>query len=367
MPSDLTNFICEKIFNVTAPFSITDDYSRHKMMIYVVITPGIFFTIILSFFALHEGEYQLLSINCVLIIFLAVLFCLTRADRYLRSIVFLITLVGVLFYMTLFTLGLGRNQSFVWYYCIPPITFFFYGRKGGFLISVSVMLISILIVLLQDYIPFYSPYPDGLLVRFFISYLFVTIISYMFELTRSQTKKELVATLEQLKEETIIDSLTQLYNRRYFDEVTSLIFRQNDGHTSIAYIMLDIDFFKQYNDTYGHQSGDVVLQEFSNVLKAQTKRSTDYAFRYGGEEFFIILTSVSLETAHQLTSSIISATEKMEIEHKKSQYRKITVSAGIAFIENIHNEDKWSYIKQADDMLYEAKKSGRNCYKMTKL
>ena len=187
-------------------------------------------------------------------------------------------------------------------------------------------------------------------------------ITYIYEITRYQTKTELEKTMMKLKQETIIDCLTQLNNRRYFDNIIDLIYRQSKGNDSVALIMADLDYFKQYNDNYGHIEGDIVLQKFAEVLRNNLRRNTDYAFRYGGEEFTLLLNYASEETAEKITSDIIKDTKKLNIPHKGSPFGIVTVSAGITFLRNISSSSKQDFIRSADEVLYKAKNSGRNCY-----
>ena len=123
---------------------------------------------------------------------------------------------------------------------------------------------------------------------------------------------------------------------------------------------MDIDYFKQYNDTYGHQAGDLALKKVSLMLKKKTSRASDFAFRLGGEEFGII-TILDKEKSIEFANSIKNEIENLQIEHKASKVSKyLTISIGIVSKKGdaITNSD--ILFKEADDCLYEAKKLGRN-------
>ena len=123
---------------------------------------------------------------------------------------------------------------------------------------------------------------------------------------------------------------------------------------------MDIDYFKQYNDTYGHQKGDSVLERVANVLKKKTSRASDFAFRLGGEEFGII-TTLDKEKAIEFATSIKNEIENLQIEHKASDISEhLTVSIGIVSKEGESITNSSLLYKEADDCLYEAKKLGRN-------
>lgn len=164
----------------------------------------------------------------------------------------------------------------------------------------------------------------------------------------------------------ITDQLTGLYNRRHFNDTFAIEIKRSIRQASLlSFIMLDIDFFKQYNDTYGHQDGDTVLSSFGNLLTKELKRSEDFAFRLGGEEFGIIYTTKTCEDARIISEDIRNAIENLKIEHKSSKVSNvITASLGMVCID-FSKESNYKYssdalYKLADDELYKAKESGRN-------
>jgi len=160
----------------------------------------------------------------------------------------------------------------------------------------------------------------------------------------------------------ITDELTKLYNRRFFNtKINEEINRAKREKNHLSFLILDIDYFKQYNDTYGHQKGDTVLEEVSKVLKHRTNRASDFAFRLGGEEFGI-LTTLDKEKAIEFANLIRQDIEDLKIENCGSTVCKyLTISIGLVSKESseIINSDK--LYKEADDNLYEAKRLGRNC------
>lgn len=159
----------------------------------------------------------------------------------------------------------------------------------------------------------------------------------------------------------ITDELTQLYNRRFFNKkILEEINRAKRENNSFSFLIMDIDYFKQYNDTYGHQKGDLALEKVAAVLKRRTSRGSDFAFRLGGEEFGII-TTLDKDKVIEFANLIKDEIENLQIEHKASKISKhLTISMGIVSKkgEDITNNDL--LYKEADDCLYEAKKLGRN-------
>ena len=165
--------------------------------------------------------------------------------------------------------------------------------------------------------------------------------------------------IEQLS---ITDELTKLYNRRFFNnKIEEEINRAKRENKTLCLLILDIDYFKQYNDTYGHQKGDFVLESVAKVLANKTNRASDFAFRIGGEEFAII-TSLEKDKTIEFAQLIKEDIENLKIEHKASEISKyVTISIGAVSKMAIEIKDSDELFKEADDNLYEAKKLGRNC------
>lgn len=159
----------------------------------------------------------------------------------------------------------------------------------------------------------------------------------------------------------ITDELTQLYNRRFFNKkIEEEINRAKRENNSFSFLIMDIDYFKQFNDTYGHQEGDIVLEKVANILRKRTSRASDFAFRLGGEEFGII-TTLDREKVIEFANLIKDEIEKLQIEHKRSKISKyLTVSIGIVSKEGESITNSNLLYKEADNCLYEAKKLGRN-------
>ncbi len=160
-----------------------------------------------------------------------------------------------------------------------------------------------------------------------------------------------------------LDGLTGVANRRQFDIHLKREWQRLLRETEpISVIMCDVDFFKAYNDTYGHQVGDECLKQIAKILENCAQRSTDLASRYGGEEFVIVLPNTGIKGALQVADRIQHQMRALEIEHKKSEVSDyVTLSLGVACEVPNHDRSPESLIKLADAALYEAKSQGRNC------
>jgi len=157
-----------------------------------------------------------------------------------------------------------------------------------------------------------------------------------------------------LKKQSTTDQLTKLYNRKYFDEtIENEMQRSSRYKTALSMVIADIDFFKKVNDTYGHIAGDNILEEFASIIKDNI-RSTDMAFRYGGEEFVILLPNTTAQEAKQLTKKL----RKIVNSHSFKEPKSITCSYGIS--EYKEKDTKEKFFKKADDALYFVKNNGRD-------
>lgn len=164
----------------------------------------------------------------------------------------------------------------------------------------------------------------------------------------------------------VTDQLTNLYNRRHFDDMLPIEVRRCIRQaTYLSFAMLDIDYFKEYNDTYGHQAGDNVLSRLGELLQNKLARAEDLIFRLGGEEFGLIFTSSNPESSKKIVENIRKAVIKLNIEHENSKVAKhLTVSIGLICVdcskEENQNLDEDIIYKLADDELYKAKSEGRD-------
>ncbi|QGQ98539.1 diguanylate cyclase [Paenibacillus psychroresistens] len=171
--------------------------------------------------------------------------------------------------------------------------------------------------------------------------------------------EEVNSVLQQLSS---IDGLTSIANRRYFDENLEREWRRAiRKKTELSLIMIDIDYFKSFNDTYGHLSGDECIKTVAQVLNSSVNRPGDLAARFGGEEFIVLLPDTELEGAMKVARSIRATVEALQIVHAGSLINDyVTVSLGVATISPGVEQTAKELVYAADQVLYEAKQNGRN-------
>jgi len=157
-----------------------------------------------------------------------------------------------------------------------------------------------------------------------------------------------------------VDGLTKLYTHRYFQEFLSEeIARAGRYKRPLSIIMSDIDHFKNFNDRYGHQTGDMVLENTARIFKASVRNKVDLVARYGGEEFIAVLPETDMKHAYIVAERLRKNIERAEYKGEKDEVLKVTASLGIASFP-VHSSEKIELIKKADTALYYAKENGRN-------
>jgi diguanylate cyclase (GGDEF)-like protein len=179
---------------------------------------------------------------------------------------------------------------------------------------------------------------------------------------QSELYTQLEKANQQLKQLAILDGLTSIANRRYFDLVLNNEWqRLAREQKSLSLILSDIDYFKNYNDTFGHQEGDRCLQQVAKILKQAVRRPADLVARYGGEEFAVILPNTNSQGALFVANIIRQALKRSKLPHPQSQVSAyVTLSIGTATIIPQSDRNESVLIKMADNALYLAKQQGRD-------
>jgi len=178
---------------------------------------------------------------------------------------------------------------------------------------------------------------------------------------------ELEQANAELKKLVNIDGLTGLANRRYLDKYLRVeIGRSMRNKHELSVVLCDVDFFKKYNDTYGHLKGDDCLKSVAKAMESTCKRSTDLVARYGGEEFVAILPDTSSENAAILAEQMRQAVESLNEQHSASDLGKVTISMGVYSALPKSKDESEKMLHKADEALYEAKQGGRNRVEISK-
>ena len=167
---------------------------------------------------------------------------------------------------------------------------------------------------------------------------------------------------DMLEKLSMYDGLTNIRNRRFFDETFEKTFSEiKRDKKSLAVLMIDIDFFKPYNDNYGHGQGDETLRKVAKALEKTIKRASDFVARYGGEEFVILLKDINKDGVEAVANNLLNAIRELKITHEFSKIENyVTVSIGVSYYNSSSDITKLELLLKADETLYNVKNSGRN-------
>ncbi|VXA82573.1 conserved hypothetical protein [Acinetobacter sp. 8I-beige] len=192
-----------------------------------------------------------------------------------------------------------------------------------------------------------------------------SLVGFMFDISeRKKQEQELETLKKQLEEYSYQDGLTGIANRRFFDDSYQREWLNAQREQQpLTIMLLDIDYFKQYNDYNGHILGDACLKQIAQILKKSVSRPRDLVARFGGEEFVLILPDTSQASAIEVVERILQSIRTADICHSSSPLdQRLSVSLGVKTIIPTQKNDKMAFLKEVDQNLYLAKEQGRNGY-----
>ena len=190
------------------------------------------------------------------------------------------------------------------------------------------------------------------------------LVGFMFDISeRKKTEQQLLDLQKELEALSYKDGLTGVANRRMFASILEMEWAHaRRSRQPLSLIMLDIDYFKQYNDRYGHVQGDQCLKQIGQVLTSAATRSRDFVARFGGEEFVLVLPETDEASAARIAERCRNLLFKEQIPHENSPVSQIlSVSIGVGTIVPTHADEPVAFIEAVDRRLYQAKGKGRNC------
>ena len=184
------------------------------------------------------------------------------------------------------------------------------------------------------------------------------------ELKPLKNNRDEIGTLGEFLNMTIIDQLTGIYNRRYMDgHLKKIIKSMARTNSNLSLLLIDVDYFKKYNDKYGHDAGDNCLRVVASTLSKCVSRESDFVARYGGEEFAVVLPNTDQKGLQLIAEKLLKRVRECNIPHKASHiadYVTISIGGTTGIVKHLQNAQ--DYIKAADKALYESKRNGRNRY-----
>lgn len=283
-----------------------------------------------------------------------------------------------LFWLCYLYMAAGIIHCFLLYFLDKYETFF---TNSGFIliimygclltaipIKVASVASFVLMVLLAIAMSLGS-YPAQDVVLHFVVYSFFIILCLFISRMCQNILIENFSLIKRLYNESVFDGMTQLFNRRHFDQQFKLLMqiaKRDNRH--IGLVFLDVDKFKQFNDSKGHLAADEVLKSISAELKKICRRDSDFAARYGGDEFVLVFYDINKESLNNKCLKIMDSIQALKIKHPNNPASSfVTISVGATLIHSTGNISCENSIKKADESLYVAKDRGRNGYHLTEL
>lgn len=363
---NLVNTIIEKIIG---PRDEATSILKYRQVViataYSIV--GMITALSMSFMNLYRGDSFIAEIDGGIALFLGIfLINIKRRTRIELTLRLGSLIIGGFYILLIYKRGFASNMH-LWFYTYPMIAISTTGSKEGRIHFIFYLTLLITLSVTKSTLGITELEPM-FFIRFLLSTTTVFVLSSYMERTSEEehealirSNNELEKTHQSLQELTIRDTLTELFNRRYLDDMLPLALSQSRRYSAeVSVLMIDVDYFKKYNDHYGHPKGDEILCKVARVLEGSTRRETDFVCRYGGEEFTIIMNKSSHSAVDRCAEKIIAGFRELNEPHIHGVEKRVTVSIGIATSDQSHKDSQETLIKRADAALYEAKKLGRN-------
>ena len=320
---------------------LNPDYLKHKVLKGLSLSIGIMIAIFIVI-NISAGAYFLAGIEVFLVLSCVFVYRQIKHDRLssLQSLIVPYCIVMIVIFGTYqrpFAEGI-----FLWTFIVPTLFYLLYGRKHGFVASLLIVLIQVIILDNKSDIELYSSFIVN--TNFALAYITVWVISHVYESNRENTQTKLQALA-------LTDSLTSANNRLAFKHQFN---REMKSSSALSIALIDLDYFKRVNDRYGHEAGDTVLKVFIEVVCRILDKSQ--VFRLGGEEFALLIPEAK-ESAYDIAEQVRIAVENELIQYKSDQLQ-ITCSIGVSQCDP--SKELSESLSEADKALYEAKSRDRN-------
>ncbi len=322
-----------------------------KTVLLVFLLSSVVAATVFAILNVNRNQYLLAGLEFFIAIFSLVLliymhFKKEEMNLEILSLLYVLLFCSVLIYA--FSSDKSSDSIFIWALVIPMISYLLLGVKLGFIVTAVYYSIAAWFFLAR-----FSGHPMMSENVSYANVIFSTslfwILSHAYEYTNHKSKNK-------LRKMAVLDHLTNLYNRILLERIyQDMQDEAAENGETVGLLLLDLDHFKKINDEFGHATGDQVLIEFSNIIRAEIK-SQGEAFRVGGEEFLILLRLSNESTAIEMAESIRMKTEQLRL--KKMRSNGVTVSVGVSV--NAHHLTIEEMIRTADRKMYQAKQQGRN-------
>lgn len=323
-----------------------------KYLIYTFSVVGFIFVFLLGLVGITTSDYILTTffLGGSLLLLINLFYLKITSNHTYAGYIMLYLFFALIIYL-IYSGGIN-NTGPLWMYALPPIALFIHGFKKGLLdLTIFLVIVAFMLFYPTHYL-LDTNYSLEFKIHIILSFLLLVFLSSLYAYSREKTLKKMKKIQKDLEFFLKRDPLTGLYNRRgYHDSIHKI------GDTHGVMLMCDIDHFKRINDTYGHDTGDFVIQEVAQCIR-ENIRKEDVAIRWGGEEFLIFLSETNINNGYLVGEKLRESIENLSINYRDETIIKVTLSMGISMInDGIPLEEA---IRNADNAMYVSKASGRN-------
>lgn len=332
----------------------TDNINRKMIAAKLIIFFALTIATILTVMTYLQGNTKLFYIDATLLILIssATFFLMRKSIYWVANSLLVIMSLGIIFGTYV---NKGQDNVFYWGFLSVIFMMVCFGHKKGLI--VATIFYAFLFVIMAQYIS--EAFTLTGYVRFVVVSTMIVLTAYFYESSIFSSIEQLEILNGKLTALTKTDGLTGLYNRRYFDEIFETQVKiAKRSERLFVFAMIDIDFFKYYNDAFGHLRGDEALKKIAKEIQKSFKRADDYAFRLGGEEFGLCFSVDDKEDAASLLEGLRQGIEALHIATVHEDY--LTVSIGFCVVTPCENLTRDAMYKASDDALYEVKRQGKN-------
>ncbi|HEY9050590.1 MAG TPA: GGDEF domain-containing protein [Gammaproteobacteria bacterium] len=334
------------------------DIRRKIILIYLFSSIGFIFLLGFGIASLVNHNYLIGTTILIASIFSLINFLLFIKTSKLPRASHGVSIIIILVSLFLIINGGVENTGPLWTYSTIPLILFLQGHIKGLIILLIYLCCSILFMFIPSELHSYENYSNAFKIRFIASYAAFLMLSWVYEYTAHQTYQRWRKLTSLFAEQARTDVLTGISNRRdIMEKLEYENMRAERRQEQYTILLIDIDHFKSINDNYGHDAGDAILYEVANTIK-NTLFQRDLIGRWGGEEFLVILPDTNNENAAAAAEKIRVSVQESLIKYG-NEYINVSISIGLATSDTNYNPT--DYIKAADNCLYQAKSSGRNC------
>ncbi len=338
--------------------AIRDDNMRKRLMFEWLNILLSLVSLVMTGVNIFTKEYTLMMSTLIFFLVCIVNLVFIKQDGKKGNTLYIIFAGETIVLLTFFLVsGIPNGFSALWVCLIPSFSLLIFGRNSGTFYSMIVFFMLIFLF----WVPFGQKllryrYTDEFMLRFPFYFAACYLLALVVEMIRAQTQGQLLESEQKYRYLYCHDALTGLYNRYGFNTLVDADY-ENPKSEKVAVLMIDIDGFKNINDQYGHNNGDIVLKGIAGILEKTFCERTYYC-RWGGEEFIVYLHCEHdyMETAERLRRSVEEAEFRSD-----GLVMKATVSMGLCSVETMEKASISALVNQADQCLYQAKDRGKNC------